>query len=459
MAQQSIGISLLQNKGKGWKIDLFSEDNVKKEYVCCYCDNICKDTVELSCDADHDDDDIQLYCQQCLETVLSSNDGNCPINNHAEPTFAPSRRIRSKIKKAKVLCPNSVQYQQQKLNESGNVIDTGDEKEGSNIAGAMKRIKGCEFNGCLSELLGHISGCCESNLVSNEMQSEVIAMLRKEIGEIKNENKVMMNHYEQLQTTVKNQHQEIHELSQKVASMDDMKQTVAELNKKVTSMDDMKQIVAELNKRVTSLEGMKQTVDELIEKVAALANVIQSKQIQEPEQKELVIDSNILSMIEHKPFIELFLSVPSTLELVYRASRDGYAWNVYYDKLGNKAPSVCIIHAENNYVFGGYTKVIFNRHAGSVIDSKDDDAFIFSIRRKGSVLPQKWSMNTSAAYAVRMATTYGPIFGTGHSWYLNGGMKSGHCNPRGKAFGLENIELLAGKTTYKVMDVELFVVR
>eukprot|EP01083_Nonionella_stella_P046481 124483_1 len=426
MAQQSIGISLLQNKDKGWKIDLFSEDNVKKEYVCCYCDNICKDTVELSCDADHDDDDIQLYCQQCLETVLSSNDGNCPINNHAEPTFAPSRRIRSKIKKAKVLCPNSVQYQQQKLNESGNVIDTGDEKEGSNIAGAMKRIKGCEFNGCLSELMGHISGCCESNLVSNEMQSEVIAMLRKEIGEIKNENKAMMNHYNQLQTTVKNQHQAIHELSQKVASMDDMKQTV----------------------------------DELIEKVAALANVIQSKQIQEPEQKELVIDSNILSTIEHKPFIELFLSVPSTLELVYRASRDGYAWNVYYDKLGNKAPSVCIVHAENNYVFGGYTKVIFNRHAGSVIDSKDDDAFIFSIRRKGSVLPQKWSMNTSAAYAVRMTThNYGPIFGTGHSWYLNGGMKSGHCNPRGKAFGLENIELLAGKTKYKVMDVELFVVR
>eukprot|EP01084_Bolivina_argentea_P020490 38104_1 len=104
---ENISHALLQYEGKGWKIDLFVNDNVKNEYVCYYCENICKDAVELSCDIDHDDDNIQLYCQSCLISVISSNGNRCPIDNHQNPKYSSTRRIRAKINKAKVLCPNS----------------------------------------------------------------------------------------------------------------------------------------------------------------------------------------------------------------------------------------------------------------------------------------------------------------------------------------------------------------
>eukprot|EP01083_Nonionella_stella_P196581 723192_1 len=93
-------IGLLKHEGRGWKIDLFVDENVKQEYVCHYCQNICCEAVELSCvdnDIEHDDEDLHLYCKRCLISVISSNNNLCPINNHKNPKYSSIRRLRSKI--------------------------------------------------------------------------------------------------------------------------------------------------------------------------------------------------------------------------------------------------------------------------------------------------------------------------------------------------------------------------
>eukprot|EP01084_Bolivina_argentea_P277626 474044_1 len=199
MSLDKVTSALLQDEGRGWKIGLFINDNIKMEYVCDYCNNLCRNAVELSCDVDHDDDTIQLYCESCLKEVIASNNNTCPINNHSNPTYTSIRRIRGKINKSEVLCPNSVVYKQQKSKEKnvakGNImVETSDEKEGinPNENDNNNEVKGCDFKGNLSQLINHISKCCESNLDS-ELQAEVIKVLRNDINELKKNNQHIQN--------------------------------------------------------------------------------------------------------------------------------------------------------------------------------------------------------------------------------------------------------------------------
>ncbi len=92
----------IQSKGKGWNCALFINKDKMDEYKCKSCNNICKDCVELGCD--HDDIDIELYCNYCLKTLINSNNQTCPINSkHINPPIQSNRAIRKQILKLKVL--------------------------------------------------------------------------------------------------------------------------------------------------------------------------------------------------------------------------------------------------------------------------------------------------------------------------------------------------------------------
>eukprot|EP01084_Bolivina_argentea_P054985 100829_1 len=62
-----------------------------------------------------------------------------------------------------------------------------------NINDNNNELKGCDFKGNLSELINHISKCCESNLDSKELQTEIIKVLRNDINELKKNNKHIQN--------------------------------------------------------------------------------------------------------------------------------------------------------------------------------------------------------------------------------------------------------------------------
>ena len=53
-----------------------------------------------------------------------------------------------------------------------------------------------EFEGSLSELIAHFSNCCESQILSDEEQSEVVKLLRKDIDSLKTENRVIVQKYD-----------------------------------------------------------------------------------------------------------------------------------------------------------------------------------------------------------------------------------------------------------------------
>eukprot|EP01084_Bolivina_argentea_P019181 35669_1 len=180
--------SLLKINDKGWNIELFENKNNLLNALCAECNAVCEDPVELSCEVDHNDAEIYLHCRQCLNQLIIQNGGNCPIDNHSNPSISTSRATRRIIAVSKVYCPFSKQYKLKNIennNIGGNVIDTiGDEKEGMNQDNIMNII-GCNYKDTLDNLLkNHLTQCVQKYNPQNSQQL-IINSLKTENVELK----------------------------------------------------------------------------------------------------------------------------------------------------------------------------------------------------------------------------------------------------------------------------------
>ncbi len=101
------------------------------------------------------------------------------------------------------------------------------------------------------------------------------------------------------------------------------------------------------------------------------------------------------------------LTSTSNRTLLYRATRDGFTAKAFHEKCDGKANTVTIIKTDGNYVFGGYTSAKWNSDGKYV---NDPNAFIFSLRRNGISISQKF-MVTQPQFAIAGHPGYGPRFG------------------------------------------------
>ena len=157
----------LRKDGKGWDIRLF-EDQIKiTTFLCHHCRSVCNDAVELSCH--HNDNDIFVYCNDCLCDLIQDNDNKCPINKHNSPIIAPLRALRRQISQSMIICPYCIQYKQQKqsllkddANNQQQIMDTINNMEGKE-EGLMEddHGSGCLWKGTLNDLLtsDHFNQC------------------------------------------------------------------------------------------------------------------------------------------------------------------------------------------------------------------------------------------------------------------------------------------------------------
>eukprot|EP01084_Bolivina_argentea_P297138 511839_1 len=203
-------VSLLKTNDRGWNILLFGDRNKLETCICEECGSICCDAVELGCaNVNHSDDDIFLYCNDCLNDLIKQNDGKCPIDAHNNPIIIANRSSRRQISKSIVLCPYSTAYKTgNTMLNVGQIIDTldGDEKEGQKVAIAKKQI-GCDWNGNLNDLINkHLPECTKQynpsftlNIKFNELQNEintkneVIVALQNDIVTYKNDIEILEN--------------------------------------------------------------------------------------------------------------------------------------------------------------------------------------------------------------------------------------------------------------------------
>lgn len=150
-------------------------------------------------------------------------------------------------------------------------------------------------------------------------------------------------------------------------------------------------------------------------------------------------------------------------KLLYRATVDGFRAADFHRKCDNNANTLTIIKTTENYVFGGYTKVIWNPHSNYQSDSS---AFIFSFINRENT-PLKMDIKSeNYNFAINSQSSYGPIFGDGHDFMISNSSNNnrnsysnlGHSYKFDKYnYGSnEAKQFLAGSYNFQVSEIEVF---
>eukprot|EP01083_Nonionella_stella_P301081 1031204_1 len=161
---QTAATSLLKVDDYGWDPLLFKDQHQISFCLCTHCNSVCRNPAELGCN--HNDDDIHLYCNDCLQLLIQDADGKCPINAHPKPSVHLNRATRGQIAQSIVICPYSSKYKmlkQAQHNDVHQTIDTigNDQKEGLI---PNESDVGCSWNGTLKELINkHMVACTKMN--------------------------------------------------------------------------------------------------------------------------------------------------------------------------------------------------------------------------------------------------------------------------------------------------------
>lgn len=144
--------------------------------------------------------------------------------------------------------------------------------------------------------------------------------------------------------------------------------------------------------------------------------------------------------------------------LLYRASRDGDSAVVFHQLCDRKGPTVTIIQTQNNYIFGGYSKVdwdSFNDPSGWAY-KRCNDAFIFSLNLKKKY-PTK-----GEGREIYCNKLVGPTFGHGHdislAFHCLNDMSS--CDSSISFKGVSEVnEFNGGKRKFLAKEVEVYSVQ
>eukprot|EP01084_Bolivina_argentea_P008437 15793_1 len=250
-------LSLLQIDNKGWDINLFEETAKLSTCICEFCGSICREAVELGCE--HEEDEICLYCDQCLKELIGNNNDKCILDNHDNPLIIAARSARRQIFRSMVLCPFSSEYKQRcKAKDNVHLIDTrgncnDDEKEGNQVFAAAPRNNhdgstGCQWSGTLKQLVNdHIIGCAKIN--------NPTYTLKIKIRTLQDENKSL----KQQITSLKLQHVENeNKLEQEIASLGEIINIKDKIINEVTEFRDeykrKDQIIVQLQDKIKELQ-------------------------------------------------------------------------------------------------------------------------------------------------------------------------------------------------------------
>lgn len=145
-----------------------------------------------------------------------------------------------------------------------------------------------------------------------------------------------------------------------------------------------------------------------------------------------------------------------TLELLYRASRDGYSSENFHKKCDNKSPTLTLIKSKKaEQVFGGYTKQPWNK---SNMPAACKDTFVFSVTKK-----QKFEI-LDDENAIFRSSVAGPVFGNGDIFICSDcNKKAESYSNLGVGFEAQNMDdsavFFADEQFFLVDNVEVFQVK
>lgn len=104
-------------------------------------------------------------------------------------------------------------------------------------------------------------------------------------------------------------------------------------------------------------------------------------------------------------------SIGSNLELIYRASCDGWEANIFHSKCDKKKNTVSLVRSTCGYIFGGFADESWASSGGYKASPR---AFLFGMRTHTSDQPSKFRLKIAEdSNATYHASNWGPVFGGG----------------------------------------------
>ena len=170
-------------------------------------------------------------------------------------------------------------------------------------------------------------------------------------------------------------------------------------------------IVNELKKENIELKQENLQIKEQIKLLMDFKNKIEEKEIErerEQEKKHLDLDSNILNDAQKKKNkIKEFISPNQKIkaELKYRLTRDGNSFDTFHKLCDNISPNLLLIKDNKNNIFGGFTKVTWEKKD---LTKNDPESFLFSLNKN-----KKYYQNHKEYKTINCYSAYGP-------WFLGG---------------------------------------
>jgi hypothetical protein len=107
------------------------------------------------------------------------------------------------------------------------------------------------------------------------------------------------------------------------------------------------------------------------------------------------------------------------LDLMYKATRDGFESSKFYELCSNIPNNIIIIRTKDNKIIGGYTPLSWRLGTSEYEYAADNSnkTFLFSL-----TLRKKFDMNISSnCYALCYSTSWGPKWGGGHDLEIKSG--------------------------------------
>eukprot|EP01084_Bolivina_argentea_P018138 33818_1 len=180
------------------------------------------------------------------------------------------------------------------------------------------------------------------------------------------------------------------------------------------------------------------------------------------------IESTILTDNECDMLLLLFVDQKklqmfnSNYKLLYRASRDGYTVDEFFDKCDKKNNIFCIIQSSENNVFGGFTSLGWDRLLkDSATYTTDNKAFIYLIRSTQKFKPQLFPVQNDGENAIGQFSGCYLGFGyNGFAFYLytnsNSTTNSGATERRCDTYNIDQYTLNGHKTLFNAKEIEVF---
>ena len=264
--------------------------------------------------------------------------------------------------------------------------------------------------------------------------------------------------YKQNKISIKKDNENIN-IIMKISLMMKEQEVILNLNKKINNKEDIIfQLCDVIKEMKNEILGIKNENNDLKKRILEIENWKKRKEEEDKKRKEEgKFPSLILTEKNQKELIITKLKsrgkTINSLNLLFRASRDGDQSSVVHNKIDGKTNILMIVQTIKGLKFGGYTQIGFDSSNQS---KQDANAFLFSIDKNKTYdnIPNNnaiYCNNSGCPYFYSSTGNYN--IEIPNSFFSNDGKttKKGDCY-----YTTEDYEINGGEEKFRIKELEYF---